>query len=313
MGAREGDGHQSRKYLEGSEEIKLGDATAGESEITTRGIYGMVIAGNYTTFALTISTTSAQRCLNFWALSCDKQGRTCSRIQSKVRREAEYMHFGIARKENNMRTFLYGLIISIMLGLGSACTALADDPAPEHVPAPAAPTETTPPAPDDQGVESRGLPKIRSLTANEISLAKTVFHDTINYGMVRVTDTLGLGSRPWTSNTPPIYTLNVGEFYSSLTSSDSRKRLLIHELAHVWQGQHLVPFMLNSAAHQTLSAIANNGDVAPAYSYTLGKPWREYNVEQQASIVTHWFTNGMKTTDGRYPYVRDHIRNNKAF
>jgi hypothetical protein len=171
---------------------------------------------------------------------------------------------------------------------------------------------------------AKRLPKIRRLTTSEKKLAKSVFRNTIKYGMVRVTNTVGGGGRPWTTNTPPFYMINVGKNYRSLTANDDRKRLLIHELVHVWQGQHLVPFMRNSAAHQTLSAINNGGATASAYSYTVGKPWRKYNVEQQASIVAHWFTpanlcfengpcgGGMKTTDSRYRYIRDHIRKNKA-
>ena len=171
---------------------------------------------------------------------------------------------------------------------------------------------------------AKKLPKVRSMTTSEKNLAKLVFQNTINYDMVKITDTLGSGERPWTTNTPPMYMINVGSDYPSLTANEDRKRLLIHELAHVWQGQHLVPFMLNSAAHQSLSAINNGGDVASAYSYTVGKPWGQYNVEQQASIVAHWYTptnicfkngpcgGGMKTTDSRYRYIRDHIRKNKA-
>ena len=171
---------------------------------------------------------------------------------------------------------------------------------------------------------AKKLPKIRSLSTREKNLAKSVFRNTINYDMVKITNTLGAGERPWTTNTPPMYMINVGKDYSSLTANDDRKRLLIHELAHVWQGQHLVPFMLNSFAHQTLSAINNGGDTAPAYSYRVGKPWKKYNVEQQASIVAHWFTpanicfkngpcgGGMKTSDSRYRYIRDNIRKGKA-
>jgi hypothetical protein len=236
-----------------------------------------------------------------------------------------------------MRTLLASFFKIFILGILPISTVLAEDLAPAGTVESAAPaatstpatTDTSPPPADDQGVESRGLlppaPKIRNLTPAEITLAASVFKNTINYGMVRITDTLGAGGRPWTTNTPPMYMINVGSAYSSLTTSDKRKRLLIHELTHVWQGQHLVPFMLNSAAHQSLSAINNGGDVASAYSYTVGKPWGQYNVEQQASIVQHWFmptnqcfTNGpcgggMKTTDSRYRYIRDNIRANKAF
>lgn len=231
-----------------------------------------------------------------------------------------------------MQTFISSCVIGLCLTFGAPVVALAEEPMPE--PASEAVPEMDPSGTDEQGVQTRGFfpkppalpkaPKIRSLSTSEKNLAKSVFGNTINYDLVKITDTLGAGARPWTTNTPPIYTINVGGDYPSLTANDDRKRLLIHELAHVWQGQHLVPFTINSAAHQSLSAINNGGDVASAYSYTVGKPWGQYNVEQQASIVAHWFTpenicfqngpcgGGMKTTDSRYRYIRDNIRKNKA-
>jgi len=223
-----------------------------------------------------------------------------------------------------MRTWLSGFLIGFMLTMASA--ALANDPAPESTAQPATQTESTSALPDDQGVESRGVPKVRTLLPDEIALAKSVFQNTLNYSTVRVTDTLGLGGKPWTTNSPPLYLLNVGGDYPNLAADDDRRRLLIHELTHVWQAQHLVPITLNSAAHQTLSAIQNGGDVSAAYAYTVGKSWGQYNIEQQASIVAHWFMpsnkcfvnggpcgGGMKTTDARYRYIRDNIRQNKAF
>lgn len=232
-----------------------------------------------------------------------------------------------------MRVLIQSLVIALAFHISSTSLVSAEDSPPmESVEsaAPAEPTppadstapaesaesaEATPPASAEDGVTSRGLipTRVRPLTASEISLAQTVFRNTINYGLVRVTDALGLGDRPWTSNTPPIYTLNVGQFYSSLTASGTRRRLMIHELAHVWQGQHFIPFMINSATHQTISAITNGGNVAIAYDYRVGRLWREYNVEQQASIVTDWYLNGRRTSDSRYRYIRDNIRANRAF
>lgn len=222
--------------------------------------------------------------------------------------------------------------VGIFFLLGGPVTAMVEElPSAQISPAGG---ETEPSSLSDQDVQSRGFlpkfpspppaPKIRSLSTSEKNLAKLVFQNTINYDLVKVTDTLGAGGRPWTTNTPPMYMINVGSNYPSLTANDERKLLLIHELAHVWQGQHLVPFMLNSGAHQSLSAINNGGDVASAYSYAVGKSWGQYNVEQQASIVEHWFMpanlcfqngpcgGGMKTTDSRYRYIRDNIRKNKA-
>jgi hypothetical protein len=231
-----------------------------------------------------------------------------------------------------MWAFISGLILGTVGTFGWPLMNSAGDQMPPLISEEV--TETGPPSSDDQGVQSRGFfpkipppppaPKIRALSSSEKNLAKSVFGNTINYDMVKITDTLGAGARPWTTNTPPQYMINVGVDYLSLTANEDRKRLLIHELAHVWQGQHLVPFMLNSGAHQTLSAINDGGDVASAYTYTVGKPWGQYNVEQQASIVAHWFTpenicfqngpcgGGMKSTDSRYRYIRDNIRKNKT-
>jgi hypothetical protein len=155
-------------------------------------------------------------------------------------------------------------------------------------------------------------PNVRSLTSGEITFARQVYSNSVNYSMVRVTDTLGLNDRPWTSNTPPLWTMNVGSAYANLNTT-ARRRLFIHELAHVWQGQHAVPFMIGSAAHQGLAAILNGGSVAPAYTYTLPGSWAGYNPEQQANIVSDWFSAGMSTSDHRYPFIRDHIRAGKPF
>lgn len=223
-----------------------------------------------------------------------------------------------------MRIWLSGFFL-MGVALTITSVAMAVDPNSESTAEEAAPKEAIPAVPDNQDVEPRVVPKMRTLLPDEIALAKSVFQNTLNYSMVRVTNTLGLGERPWTTNSPPLYLLNVGPDYPNMTANDDRKRLLIHELTHVWQAQHLVPITMNSVVHQTLSAIKNGGDVSAAYSYTVGKSWGQYNIEQQASIVAHWFTptnvcfesgpcgGGMKTTDSRYRYIRDNIRQNKAF
>ncbi|MEJ2467208.1 MAG: hypothetical protein P8045_16215 [Candidatus Thiodiazotropha sp.] len=149
-------------------------------------------------------------------------------------------------------------------------------------------------------------PAIRSLTAAERNIAKSVYGKTINLSHVRVTNTVGFQSRPWTTHIPPLYTINVGvNAYDDMTHF---KLLLIHELGHVWQGQHGVPFMSNSAYHQTMAAIQNNGDPSGAYVYVPGQQWKKYNSEQQASIITRWFDNGRRSNDKLYPYIRDNVR-----
>jgi hypothetical protein len=120
-----------------------------------------------------------------------------------------------------MQAVISSCVIGLFLTFGSPVVALAEESGPE--PASEVVTETAPSIPDDQGVQSRGFfpkppappkaPKIRSLSTSEKNLAKSVFQNTINYDLVKITDTLGSGARPWTTNTPPMYMINVGSDY----------------------------------------------------------------------------------------------------
>ncbi len=151
---------------------------------------------------------------------------------------------------------------------------------------------------------------IRTLLPSELTLANGVFQNSVLYSQVRLQNDTGLGGRPWTSPPSPYYVLHVGAYYQDMTTSNYRRRLLIHELTHVWQGQHGVPlgYVLNSAFHQTLTGITNGGDVAPAYSYNTGLKWAQYNSEQQASIVEDWFASGSNSSNARYVYITNNVR-----
>jgi hypothetical protein len=67
----------------------------------------------------------------------------------------------------------------------------------------------------------------------------------------------------------------------------------------VWQYAHNSFVKVSSIIGQYL------GD---GYSYSLGRAWEDYNVEQQASIVEDWYAGGMSTTAAEYSYIRDIIR-----
>lgn len=180
--------------------------------------------------------------------------------------------------------------------------------APLPKPGSASPSPGALPPPDVHGTER--LPLMRRLTSAERRLAEQVFRGTINYDLLRVTDTLGLYSRPWVANTPPMWLMNVGPtHYQDLTKAPA---FFIHELTHVWQGQHGVPITANSAIHQGL-AVLQGGNFNDAYQYNCCGTWNSYNIEQQARIVGDWFSKGMNTGDTLYPYIRDHIRAGKAF
>ena len=156
----------------------------------------------------------------------------------------------------------------------------------------------------------------RNLTSSEELFARQVFSGRITYYNVRVRDDLGSSNKPWTSPPSvaisPYYVLHVGPAFPNMLD---HKRLFIHELAHVWQGQHGVPkgYVLNSAFHQSIAAISSGGDVAPAYSYSTGLKWWQYNCEQQASIVEDWYALGMSSSNSRYTYIVNNIRTGNPF
>ena len=89
---------------------------------------------------------------------------------------------------------------------------------------------------------------------------------------------------------------------------------LIHELTHVWQGEHwrhTGDYVVDAAAHLVGVPLRN------PYAYRLGLRWEQYYAEQQATIVEDWFavpgtsdsTGDSASTDSpRFPFIRDNIR-----
>ncbi|MBI3408202.1 MAG: hypothetical protein HY040_07585 [Planctomycetes bacterium] len=181
----------------------------------------------------------------------------------------------------------------------------------------------------------------RHLSGAERDIAKEAFKDTIRYENVLVTNGLGGYDRPFTvpapgpnwddldywkdvavryalgpvggvvdnlkrlfgSKPPAKFLLNVGDGFAGMAASKNDKAVLIHELTHVWQGEHsgwAWSFVFKSAWHQMIK-----GD--DAYSYALdtlpdGK-WGDFNVEQQAEIVEHWYINGKLESDPRFRFI----------
>jgi hypothetical protein len=125
----------------------------------------------------------------------------------------------------------------------------------------------------------------RKLTDGEITLARPIFGDAINYGRVRI-----VRRRWWPFQTRNIVMAPNGNIHfhpeSPLRSDDFgaerlfAQGLFIHEMTHVWQAQKGGRWYLPLMRHPFCR-----------YRYKLvpGRPFRRYGIEQQAEIVRHAF------------------------
>jgi hypothetical protein len=125
----------------------------------------------------------------------------------------------------------------------------------------------------------------RSLTAGEITLARSVFGDAIDYARVRL-----VSGKWWPFQPPGTAMAPMGNIYfhpkrggwSGDFASEplGRQAFFIHEMTHVWQAQAKGRFYLVLMRHPFCR-----------YGYALepGKPFNRYGIEQQAEIVAHRF------------------------
>lgn len=140
----------------------------------------------------------------------------------------------------------------------------------------------------------------RPLTEGEVTLARSVFGDSIDYGSVKISDQkfMGLPFLPEGTAMAPNGSLYMPGCYREDYSAEDTigQSLFIHEMTHVWQYQNKV---LNPIPTAAKLAVRHKFNYSAAYAYTLDedKDLLDYNMEQQATIVQDYFT--MKT-DGYY-------------
>lgn len=125
----------------------------------------------------------------------------------------------------------------------------------------------------------------RSLTDGEITLAKSVFGEAIDYSKVR----LKLGkwwpfhpSGAAMAPTGDIHFHPVDGGWSEDFSAEPLRRqaFFIHEMTHVWQAQKGGRFYLPLMRHPFCRY---------AYRLKAGKPFHRYGLEQQAELVARRF------------------------
>lgn len=152
----------------------------------------------------------------------------------------------------------------------------------------------------------------RALNEDEVRAARGVFEGTIPYRRVVIDDWSGVGGAPYTVPGPgDTYIMHLGA--DGYASTAGMQATLIHELVHVWQGaNHIFNGYVPSSLLSQGRYLITTGNRDNAYRYStsdLGRrSWHSYNVEQQASIVEDWFTNGRREDDPRFPYIRNNIR-----
>lgn len=194
---------------------------------------------------------------------------------------------------------------------------------------------------------------VRPLDPGERALAHSVFRDSLPYDRIFLTDWSRMGDAVTLSSSrqgqPTAYIINWPAGYLTTRAPGDQPATLIHELVHAWQGENGVApnaFVFQSAMAQLISGVVDfatsdnwkgwNVHRGATYRFSIedvGRPWRSFNVEQQAAIVQSWFmdesdrfvrigagrtrtTNygpgvyggGRSEHDPRFPYVRDVIR-----
>lgn len=130
------------------------------------------------------------------------------------------------------------------------------------------------------------------LTPGEVSLARTVFGDAIDYARVRIRRRKWFPFQPRRVVMAPHGHLHFhpqGKGYCEDFAQVGldRQGLLIHELVHVWQAQKHGWWYLPLVR-----------PFSRRYDYSLKPGWKleRYGIEQQAEIVRHAFLlrNGMR-------------------
>ena len=127
--------------------------------------------------------------------------------------------------------------------------------------------------------------EVRTLTAGEIDLGRSIFNDAIDYARVRLIKGKWWPLHPRNAAMAPmgnIWFHPHGGGWSADFSAEPllRQGFFIHELTHVWQAQAFGRLYLPLMRHPFCRY---------AYQIEPGKSFSRYGIEQQAEIVRHRF------------------------
>jgi outer membrane protein OmpA-like peptidoglycan-associated protein len=188
-------------------------------------------------------------------------------------------------------------------------------PPPSPSPSPPPPPPPPPPVPAELqellrkvrvilGLLPKGLGGIKTptglrfLNADEQRVARGVYHGSLDFTRILISDGLGAKRLPFTVATQIpsgwYVVMNMGDL-GSWAAAPLFPSTLIHELAHAWQSQHHgtdpQAFMKNSVACQAgaLALEKTLGIKVSAYAYIPGNPFGDYAAEQIAQQVENTF------------------------
>ncbi|MEL6717261.1 MAG: hypothetical protein AAFP82_00945 [Bacteroidota bacterium] len=162
---------------------------------------------------------------------------------------------------------------------------------------------------------ARNLKTHRPLTAYERYLARFVFGEAIDLDKVRIDEHARIG--------PKQYHLCYVSFNIINSWGKMRDDILIHELVHVWQYQHLGAAYIPRAlwAQRTQEGYNYGGVTALQMAIQTNKKFWEFNYEQQGDIVADYFriSHGYSPCWGRgtiddlwvYEYFMEQVRTMK--
>ncbi len=123
----------------------------------------------------------------------------------------------------------------------------------------------------------------RPLEDWEISLAKTVFGNSIDYSKVRVDNYAFIGPKQYRFAYVGFNTLNAW--------GPMRNSLFLHEMTHVYQYQKMgAVYIYDALAAQHSESGYNYGGAAELQRQLVsGKRFSDFNLEQQGDIVSDYF------------------------
>lgn len=155
----------------------------------------------------------------------------------------------------------------------------------------------------------------RRLTDEEKTIARGVFHDSIDYSKVVITrnSMFSVGSTKTIGN--KIHFLYDSEFKGdTMELSGEGMQTLIHELGHVWQYQNGGIAYIPKALWAQYQATRKTGDRDAAYEWLdahyANKPWEKWNPEQQASLAEDYYMVPRILANPTY-YIATYVKGKK--